>query len=71
MSDVFSWRSPEGHALCRRILHDGPLKYDPHDYQIEGVYVSLDGVHLLAITPTGSGKTGFYTIYMLVILAVL
>ncbi|KAF7371951.1 hypothetical protein MVEN_00053100 [Mycena venus] len=71
MPDVFSWRSPEGHALCRRILHDSPLKYDPHDYQIEGVCVSLDGVHLLAITPTGSGKTGFYTMYMLVILAVL
>ncbi|KAJ6506521.1 hypothetical protein C8R45DRAFT_816808 [Mycena sanguinolenta] len=71
MPPVFSWRSPEGHALCRRILRASALKYDPHDYQIEGVCASLDGVDLLAITPTGSGKTGFYTMYMLVILAIL
>ncbi|KAJ7456198.1 P-loop containing nucleoside triphosphate hydrolase protein [Mycena latifolia] len=70
MSDRFVWASSEGHSLARRILTDSPLLYDPHDYQIEGVCVSLDGVDLLAITPTGSGKTGFYTMYMLIILAV-
>jgi superfamily II DNA/RNA helicase len=71
MPGTFSWRSTEGHALARRILRDSPLPYDPHDHQIEGICVSLDGVDLLAITPTGSGKTGFYTMYMLVVLAVL
>ncbi|KAJ7703573.1 hypothetical protein B0H17DRAFT_1127196 [Mycena rosella] len=71
MSAVFKWSSLEGHALARRILDATPLPYDPHDHQIEGVCCSLDGVHLLAITPTGSGKTGFYTMYILVILAVL
>lgn len=71
MSAVFSWNSTEGHDLSRRILRASALPYDPHDYQIEGICCSLDGLDLLAITPTGSGKTGFYTMYMLVILAVL
>ncbi|KAJ7705658.1 P-loop containing nucleoside triphosphate hydrolase protein [Mycena metata] len=71
MPPSFKWTSPEGHTLARRILNASPLPYDPHDYQIEGVCSSLDGVDLFAITPTGSGKTGFYTMYMLIILAVL
>ncbi|KAJ7466377.1 P-loop containing nucleoside triphosphate hydrolase protein [Mycena latifolia] len=70
MSSVFKWSSIEGRALARRILHASPLTYDPHDYQIEGFCCSLDGVHLLAITPTGSGKTGFYTMYILIVIAV-
>lgn len=70
MPEPFTWSSQEGHLLCRRILKDSPLPYDPHDYQIEGVCKSLDGVDLCAITPTGSGKTGYYTMYMLVVLAV-
>ncbi|KAJ7720543.1 P-loop containing nucleoside triphosphate hydrolase protein [Mycena metata] len=71
MPDTFCWRSPEGHALARCILAASTLPYEPHDYQIEGVCASLDGIDLLAITPTGSGKTGFYTMYILVMLAVL
>jgi hypothetical protein len=71
MSRGFKWKTDEGHALARRILHASPLLYDPHDYQIEGICCSLDGTDLLALTPTGSGKTGFYTMYMLVVLAVL
>jgi hypothetical protein len=70
MPSAFQWRSIKGHALARRILKASPLPYDPHDYQIEGICCSLDGMPLLAITPTGSGKTGFYTMYMLVVLAV-
>ncbi|KAF7341442.1 hypothetical protein MVEN_01881400 [Mycena venus] len=71
MVPIFQWQSPEGHALAQHILRASPLPYDPHDYQIEGVCCSLDGVHLLAITPTGSGKTGYYMMYMLIVLAVL
>jgi len=41
-----SVENPEGHRL----------EYEPHDWQVEGVCQSLDGVDLLAITPTGSGK---------------
>ncbi|KAF8149766.1 P-loop containing nucleoside triphosphate hydrolase protein [Mycena galopus ATCC 62051] len=70
MPSAFQWQSSEGYALARRILKASPLPYDPHDYQIEGICCSLDGMPLLAITPTGSGKTGFYTMYMLVVQAV-
>ena len=42
-----------------------------HDCQVEGVCQSLDGADFLAITLTGSGKTGYYIMYMLVILVVL
>ncbi|KAJ7273020.1 hypothetical protein C8J57DRAFT_264268 [Mycena rebaudengoi] len=71
MSEVFHWSSPEGHALVRRIVERTPLTYIPHDYQCEGVCKSLDGIHLFAVTPTGSGKTSYYIIYILVILAIL
>ncbi len=70
MPEPFLWSSPEGFALCRKILKDSPLPYDPRDYQVEGVCKSLDGIDLVAITPAGSGKTGYYTMYMRVVLAV-
>ena len=54
----FLFSSPEGFALCRRILSEH-LPYDPHDFQIEGICKVLDRVDLLAILATGSGKTGF------------
>ena len=71
MSERFKWSSPSGHILCRDILNGTPAEYEPHDWQIEGVCKSLDGVDLLAITPTGSSKTSYYLLYNLVILAVL
>lgn len=66
----FKFSSPEGHELVRKILRPH-FKYPPHDYQVEGVCKSLDGVHLLAIVRTGGGKTGFFLMYMLVLLAIL
>ncbi|KAJ7796057.1 hypothetical protein B0H14DRAFT_2494371 [Mycena olivaceomarginata] len=71
MPDTFTWSSKDGYSLVRRILRNTPLPYEPHDDQLEGVCKSLDGIHLVAIAPTGSGKTGYYTIYMLVMLAVI
>ncbi|KAK6969273.1 ATP-dependent DNA helicase Q1 [Favolaschia claudopus] len=70
MSDNFKWSSPEGYELVRRILRTTPVPYTPHDYQLEGLCKSLDGIHLFAITRTGSGKTAYYSLYMLVVLAV-
>ncbi|KAI0685041.1 P-loop containing nucleoside triphosphate hydrolase protein, partial [Cerioporus squamosus] len=64
-SPSFIFSSPEGFALCRSII-TARLGYDPHDYQLEGICKSLDGVDLLAITQTGSGKTGFLVMYLLV-----
>ena len=43
------------------------LPFDPHDYQLDGVCQVLDGLDLLAVTPTGSGKTGFVYILLLVL----
>ncbi|KAJ7726616.1 hypothetical protein B0H16DRAFT_1222249, partial [Mycena metata] len=66
----FVWSFPEGYSLVRRILESTPVPYEPHDYQLEGICKSLDGVNLFTITPTGSGKTSYYIIYILVVLAV-
>jgi hypothetical protein len=65
----FMFSSPEGFALCWRIL-DAHLSYSPHDFQIEGICKVLDRVDLLAILATGTGKTGFLSMYMLVVLAI-
>ncbi|KAJ7674126.1 hypothetical protein B0H17DRAFT_1140777 [Mycena rosella] len=70
MSETFLWSSPEGYALVRRILEPTPVPYIPHDHQLEGICKSLDGVNLFAITPTGSGKSSYYIIYIIVVLAV-
>ncbi|KAJ7108022.1 hypothetical protein C8R43DRAFT_1163484 [Mycena crocata] len=70
MSQPFLWSSPAGFALVRRIVDPTPIPYIPHDYQLEGVCKSLDGINLFAITPTGSGKTSYYIIYITVVLAV-
>ncbi|KAH9912092.1 P-loop containing nucleoside triphosphate hydrolase protein, partial [Epithele typhae] len=60
----------EGRALCRRIIC-ARVPFDPHDYQLDGITHALDKTDLLAITPTGSGKTGFLTMYLLVMQAVM
>ncbi|KAJ3015046.1 hypothetical protein NUW54_g1149 [Trametes sanguinea] len=68
--EPFRFSSADGTRLCRQILKD-KLGFDPHDYVLEGVSQSLDGVDLLAITPTGSGKTSFLIAYLVVMNAIL
>ncbi|KAI0733442.1 hypothetical protein C8Q72DRAFT_881463 [Fomitopsis betulina] len=58
-----SFSSPGGIAFCRDIASKS-LPWKPHDYQLEGACKALDGSDVLAITPTGSGKTGFLLVYM-------
>ena len=55
-----------GWALCKSILAKY-LPYDPHDYQLDGICPTMDGYDLLATTPTGQGKTGYLTMFMLVV----
>ena len=50
------FNSPEGLKLCRYIARKN-LPWDPHDYQLEGACTALDGIDVLAVTPTASGKT--------------
>ncbi|TFY59485.1 hypothetical protein EVJ58_g5747 [Rhodofomes roseus] len=64
-----SFSSPDGIAFCRNIASKS-LPWDPHDYQLEGACKALDGIDVFAITPTGSGKTGFLLVYILVAQAI-
>ncbi|KAI9066784.1 P-loop containing nucleoside triphosphate hydrolase protein, partial [Trametes sanguinea] len=58
----FTFSSPEGHRVVRDRLK-ALLPYTPHDYQVEGVCKLLDGMDLVAVIATGSGKTGYYLMY--------
>jgi superfamily II DNA/RNA helicase len=63
---IFS--TPKGHNLACRVLQP-QLPYDPHDTQLEGICKAIDGVDIMVLTPTGSGKTRYFTMYMLLMLS--
>lgn len=69
VSGQFKFSSEAGHQLARDILTP-LLPYEPHSYQIEGVCEVLDGLDLLAIIPTGAGKTGYFSMYMLILITI-
>jgi|SRR6267154_1036082 len=58
--------SVNGHQLCKKILAKY-VAYDPHTYILDGICPVLDGFDLLATTPTGSGKTGYLILLMLIV----
>jgi len=64
--DKQKYDSDAGRALCKRIL-EKYLPYKPHDYILDGVCPVMDGYDLLATTPTGSGKAGYFILLMLVV----
>ncbi|KAJ7165314.1 P-loop containing nucleoside triphosphate hydrolase protein [Mycena filopes] len=66
---AFKFYSQPGFALARRILLEVLPTFEPHHYQIDGVCKVLDGVDLVAVTPTGSGKTGYLFLSILVMIA--
>lgn len=61
--------TPEGAALVRLILANA-LPFEPHDFQVEGICALLGGHDLLATVATGSGKTGYFIMLMLVMRAI-
>ncbi len=65
----FAFSCPDGYKLIRDTVRN-LVPYTPHDYQLEGVCKLLDGSDLVAVLPTGAGKTGYYVIYMLMLLEV-
>ena len=65
----FIFCSEAGEELYQRILKEH-LPYEPHDVQIEGICKVLDHIDLFAILATGTGKTSFLSMYMLVVLAI-
>jgi ATP-dependent helicase YprA (DUF1998 family) len=58
--------SDTGRALCKQMLAKY-LPYEPHTYQLDGICPALDGIDLLVTIPTGSGKTGYLIMLMLVV----
>ncbi|KAJ6538739.1 P-loop containing nucleoside triphosphate hydrolase protein, partial [Mycena sp. CBHHK59/15] len=44
--------------------------FEPHHYQMDGICKVLDGVDLVAGTPTGSGKTGYLFLSIIVMIAI-
>ena len=59
----------EGFVLARKILAQ-TLPFEPHDFQMEGICAVLDRHDLLATMATGSGKTGYFIMLMLVMCAI-
>ncbi|KAJ7846781.1 hypothetical protein B0H13DRAFT_1907626 [Mycena leptocephala] len=68
--DGFTFHSPKGFDLVRKILLEALPTFEPHTYQMDGICKVLDGIDLVAVTPTGSGKTGFFFLTILVMIAI-
>lgn len=68
--NAFQFYSPEGFALVRRILLSALPTFEPHTYQMDGVCKVLDKIDLVAVTPTGSGKTGLLFLTIIVMISV-
>ncbi|KAJ2998525.1 hypothetical protein NUW54_g7020 [Trametes sanguinea] len=67
-SSYFVFCSSEGQELVRKTVSSA-LPYVPHDHQVNGVCKLLDGLDMVAVLPTGAGKTTYYVMYILVLRA--
>jgi ATP-dependent helicase YprA (DUF1998 family) len=61
--------TPNGFAVVCQVLLSTLPNFDLHHYQIKGICKVLDGVDLIACTPTSSGKTGYLFLLILVMMA--
>jgi Lhr-like helicase len=59
------------HLLATDLLaqFSGSTTYDPHDAQLEGICKAVDGINIMVLTPTGSGKTGYLTMHILLMIS--
>ncbi|KAF8971671.1 hypothetical protein BDZ97DRAFT_1913587 [Flammula alnicola] len=60
--------TPEGLRLARQLLRP-QLPHDIHDHIPEGVCKAIDGTHVLAVLPTGGGRSGYFYCYILLLRA--
>ncbi|KAJ6475854.1 P-loop containing nucleoside triphosphate hydrolase protein [Mycena vulgaris] len=67
---AFKFYSEPGFALARKILLSVLPTFEPHSYQLDGICKVLDGIDLVAVTPTGSGKTGYLFLSIIVMIAI-
>ena len=58
----------EGLKLARELIRP-QLPHELHDYVLKGICKAVDGIHVLAVAPTGSGKTGYFYGYILLLKA--
>jgi len=65
-SNTFSFSSEAGEDLIREVLRD-LWPHTPRDYQIEAVAKLLDSIDVLAILPTGAGKTAIVTMFVIIL----
>jgi ATP-dependent helicase YprA (DUF1998 family) len=63
---MFPFSSEEGVNLVRQVVQD-LWPHVPRDHQLEAVTKALDGTDVLAILPTGAGKTAIITMFVLVL----
>jgi superfamily II DNA or RNA helicase len=68
-SPLVQFDTTEGYALARSILRP-QMPYDPHSYQLAGICKVLDRKNLLAVIPTGGGKTGFIAMYLKMLVSI-
>ncbi|KAF8239153.1 hypothetical protein L208DRAFT_1239175 [Tricholoma matsutake] len=69
LNNLFTFSSTEGQQLVQKILVDG-LLFEPHNDQIAGVCKTLDGINILIVSVTGSGKTGYFFMVLIVIITI-
>ncbi|KAJ3716789.1 P-loop containing nucleoside triphosphate hydrolase protein [Lentinula guzmanii] len=65
-SKPFAFSSTQGKNLISTII-TRYVSHPAHDYVLEGVAKALDGRDVFAMTPTGSGKTGYIAFTALVV----
>ncbi|KAJ7688812.1 hypothetical protein B0H17DRAFT_1202680 [Mycena rosella] len=68
--DAFKFYSEPGFTLVRKILLAVLPTFEPHHYQLDGICKVLDGIDLVAVTPTGSGKTAYLFLTIIVMIAI-
>lgn len=66
----FTFQGPLGRQLCRQILLE-KLPFGPHDYQLDVITRILDGEDVIAVSATGSGKSAYIYMVMIIALAIL
>lgn len=66
----FKFYSDTGFQLVRTILLGVLPSFELHHYQMDGICKVLDGIDLVAVTPTGSGKMAYLFLSILVMIAI-
>jgi hypothetical protein len=68
MGSLTELNTAKGRALACTALQP-QLPYDTHNYQLLGICKAVDGKNVIALIPTGGGKTGFIGLYMRLLLS--